>query len=204
MACVRVVDKSGGCLVVVCRPGEKFDFGWQREMQGAVDARERLGGEVELHEEPRVGCEAGFEERTVDGAGVVEEQLRFDPVDAGRVEEEFQKPVEEGEVGLLGEVGVGGEGPRVSNDGLLALVDAESVSADAAAVKGDKTGEDAGVKVLKKKFGGGAVVPAKALLPVLGFGLKERTKLARGKVPEIEDLELGGDGHLSTGRKLLP
>ncbi len=51
--------------------------------------------EVVLHEEAGVHGEAGGEEGVVDGAGVVEEELRLDAVDAGGVMQELEKLVEE-------------------------------------------------------------------------------------------------------------
>ena len=83
----------------------------------------------------------------------------------------------------------------VADDGFVAFVDAEAEAAEAAPVEGDEAGEDAGVEVLEEKLGGGAVVPAEALIPDLGFLLEERAELARGEVAEIEDFELLRGGH---------
>ena len=83
----------------------------------------------------------------------------------------------------------------VTYDRFVALVDAEGEAADAAAVEGDEAGEDAGVEVLEEKLGGAAIVPAEAGLPDGGLGFEQGTKLARGEVPEVEDLELSSDGH---------
>ena len=52
--------------------------------------------EVVLDEEAGVHGEAGGEKGFVDGAGVVEEELGFDALDAGGVVEELEKLVEEG------------------------------------------------------------------------------------------------------------
>jgi hypothetical protein len=198
---VRVVNERGRSLVEVRGPGDKLSVFGQRRVGGAVDLQQRCGAEIVLHEETRMRDEAGFEERAVQGSGVVEEELRFNAMNAGRVEEELEEPVEESEIGLAGEVGIGGEGPGIADDGFIAFIDAEGVSADAAAVEGDKAREDAGVEVLKEKLCRGPVVPAEALLPFSSLSLKERTKLASGEVPQIEDLELGGYSHGRAAKK---
>ena len=83
----------------------------------------------------------------------------------------------------------------IAYDGFVSLVDAEGEAADASAVQRDEAGQDAGVEVLQQQFGGALVVPAQPLLPDARFGLEQGTELARGKVPEVEDLELGVDCH---------
>jgi hypothetical protein len=72
----------------------------------------------------------------------------------------------------------------------VSLVNAEGEAANAAAVQDDEAGKDAGVEVLEEKLGGGTVVPVKTLVPDFGLLFEERTKLLRGKVAEVEDLEL--------------
>ena len=103
--------------------------------------------------------------------------------------------LEEGVGGADGLSGVAAGRVGVTYDRFVALVDAEGEAADAAAVEGDEAGEDAGVEVLEEELGGAAIVPAEAGLPDSGLGFEQGTKLARGEVPEVEDLELSGDGH---------
>jgi hypothetical protein len=153
------------------------------------------GREIVLEEETGVHGESGGEERLVDGACVVEEELRFDAFDTGRVVEELKELVEErlcDREGLRG-VAVGCEG--VSDNGFLAFVDAEGEAADAAAVEGDKAWEDAGVEILEEEFGGALIVPAKALLPEARLGFEQWAQLTRGKMTQVEDFELGRDCH---------
>lgn len=142
-----------------------------------------------------MGSEACFEERPVDGPGVVEEKLRLDTVDTGRVEEQFEEALQQGEIGLAGEFGVWCDGPCVTDNCFVALVDAKGVAADAASVKRDEAGKDARIEVLKKKVSGRAVVPAEAIFPLAGLGFEQGPKLAGGEVPQVEDLELGDDRH---------
>ena len=121
----------------------------------AVEAQEAgFGqGEVVLHEEAGEHGEASGEEDVVDGAGVVEEELRFDAVDVGGVEEQIEEVVEEGVGDAEGLGGVAGGGVGVAYDGFVALVDTEGEAADAAAVEGYEAGEDAGVEVLEEELG---------------------------------------------------
>jgi len=190
---VRLVDELGGCLVVVGGPVEELDvrrqYGWGRNLWGV------RGREVVLEEEAGVHGEAGGEEWFVDGAGVVEEQLGFNALDAGRMLEELEKLVDEGLSDGKGLRGIGGGGEGVADHGLLALVDAEGEAADASALEGDEAGEDAGVEILKEEFGGALIVPTEALLPEARLGFEQRAQLARGKMTQVEDFELGRDGH---------
>ena len=61
--------------------------------------------------------------------------------------------------------GVVRDGEGVTDDGFLALVDAEGEATDASTIERDKAGQDAGVKVLEKKLGGALVVPPEPLFP---------------------------------------
>jgi len=154
------------------------------------------GREVVLHEEARVHGEAGGEEDLVDGACVVEEKLGLDALDAGGVSEELEEVLKEGSGGGEGLGGVGADGPGVSDDRLVALVNAEGEAADAATVEGDEAGKDARIEILEEKLGGALIVPAKTLLPDASLGFEERAELPGREVPEVEDLELGRDSHI--------
>ncbi len=57
------------------------------------------------------------------------------------------------------------DGEGVTDDGLLAFVDAEGEPADTSSVEGDEAGQDAGVEVLEEELGGALVVPTQPLLP---------------------------------------
>ncbi len=133
--------------------------------------------------------------RLVDGAGVVEEKLRFDALDAGGVVQELEQVVEEGLGDLKHLRRVVGDGEGVADDGFLAFVDAEGEAADAAAIERDEAGQDAGVEVLEEELGGALVVPAQALLPDARLGFEQGAQLTRGEMAEVQDLELGRDGH---------
>ena len=87
------------------------------------------------------------------------------------------------------------DGEGVADDGLLAFVDAEGEAADASAVERDEAGQDAGVEVLEEELGGALVVPAQALLPEARLGFEQRAQLPRGKMAEVQNLELGRDCH---------
>jgi hypothetical protein len=91
--------------------------------------------------------------------------------------------------------GVVGYGEGVAYDSFLGFVDAEGEAADASAIEGDKAWQDAGVEILEEEFGGALVVPAEALLPEARLGFEQRAQLPRGKVAEVENLELGRDCH---------
>ena len=190
---IRLMDELGGCLVVVGGPAEEFDVrgqrGWGRNLRCV------RGREVVLEEETGVHGESGGEKGFVDGAGVVEEELGFDALDVGRMLEELEKLVEEGLCDREGLRGVAVGGKSVADYGFLAFVDAEGEAADAAAVEGDKAGEDAGVEILEEEFGGALVVPAEALLPEARLCFEQRAQLTRGKMTQVEDFELGSDGH---------
>ena len=186
------VNEFGGDLIVDRRPGDKFDVSGRGGRQGR-----RVRPEVELHEEPGVGLKASFEEAAIEEPGVVEEQLRFDATDVGRVEEKLDEAVEKDLGDLAALLGISCERVGVTDYGLVAFVDAEGVAGDFAAIESDEAGKDAGVEVLQKEFGGAAVVPAKALFPYAGLGFEQRAKLARGEVAQVQQLELGGDSHLN-------
>ena len=158
-----------------------------------LDAARRR--EVVLHEQAGIHGEAGGEEGFVDRAGVVEQKLRLDPLDAGGVMQELEQLVEKGLRDLKHLRGVVGYGEGVADDGLLAFVDAEGEAADASAVERDKAGQDAGVEILQEQLGGALVVPAQALLPEARLGFEQRAQLTRGEMAEIQDLELGRDCH---------
>ena len=91
--------------------------------------------------------------------------------------------------------GIGGCGEGVADYGFLAFVDAEGEAADAAAVEGDESGEDARVEVLEEELGGALIVPAETLLPETRLGFEQRAQLTRGKMTQVENFELGRDGH---------
>jgi hypothetical protein len=112
-----------------------------------------------------------------------------------QIEQMLEKDVGDVEGLLL----IAGDGVGIADDRFVSLVDAESEAADAASVECDETGKDVGVEVLQEEFGGAAIVPAEALLPDVGLRFKQGPQLARGKVPEVEDLELGGDWHWVVG-----
>jgi hypothetical protein len=139
--------------------------------------------------------EAGLEEGLFDGAGAVEEKLRLDAVDVGRVQEEIEEGAKEGVGDVQGYGWVIGYCVGVSDDGFVSFVDAESEATDASAVECDEAGQDAGVEVLQQQLGRALVVPAQLLFPDTSLGFKQRTELACGEVPEVEDLELGVDCH---------
>ena len=151
--------------------------------------------EIVLHEEAGKHGEAGGAKRLVDGAGVVEEKLRLDALNARGVLEELKEIVEEGlrDLKHLRWVVCGGEG--VADNGFLAFVDAEGEATDAAAIEGDEAGQDAGVEILEEEFGRALVVPAQALLPETRLGFKQRAQLTRRKMAEVQDLELSRDCH---------
>ena len=190
---IGLVDELGGGLVVVGGPAEEFDV--RRKGGWWGDLRSVGGREVVLHEKAGEHGEAGGEERLVDGAGVVEEELRFDALDAGGVVEELEELVEQGVGDGEGLRGVGGCGEGVADYGFLAFVDAEGEAADAAAVEGDESGKDARVEVLEEELGGALIVPAEALLPEARLGFEQRAQLTRGKMTQVENFELGRDGH---------
>ena len=152
-------------------------------------------GEVVFHEKAWVHGEASVEEDVVDDAGVVEEELGLDAIDVGGVQEQVEQVVEEGVGGAKGLGGVAAGGVGVADDGLVAFVDAEGETADAAAIEGDEAGEDTGVQILQEELGGAAIVPAETVLPDGGLGLEQGAELTRREVAEVEDLELGGGGH---------
>jgi hypothetical protein len=61
-------------------------------------------------------------------------------------------------------------------------------------------------RVLQEEFRGAFVVPTEPLLPYPRLGFEQRAKLTGGEVAQVEQLELGRDGHLklylrSSGRK---
>ena len=148
---IGLVNEFGSCLVVVGRPTEKLDV---RGQGGRRRDLRRVGRrEVVLHKEAGIHGESGGEERLVDGAGIVEEELGFHALDAGGVAEELEELVEEGLGDGKSLCGVSGCGEGVADYGFLAFVNAEGESADAAAVEGDEAGEDAGVEVLEEKLG---------------------------------------------------
>ena len=155
-----------------------------------------MRGEVILHEEAGVHGEAGSEEGLVDGAGVVEEELRFDPLNAGGVLEELEQLVEQGlrDLNHLRRLIRNREG--IAHYRFLGFVDTEGEAADASAIERDEAGQNAGVEILQKKLGGALVVPAEPLLPQARLGFEQRAQLARGEMTEVEDLELGRDGHI--------
>ncbi len=153
--------------------------------EGGGRTRGRDGGTWRIR---RRGRARRWSPRRRGGAGIRRARCRG-------VVEELKELVEEGlgdREGLRG-VAVGGEG--VSDDGFLAFVDAEGEAADAAAFEGDKAGEDAGVEILEEELGGALIVPAKALLPEARLGFEQRAQLTRGKMTQVEDFELGRDGH---------
>src|SRR5271168_3801470 len=121
--------------------------------------------EVVLHEQTRVHGEAGGEEGLVDRTGIVEEELRLDPLDARGMLKQLEQLVEEGLGDLKHLRRIVRDGKGVADYGFLAFVDAEGEAADASAVERNKTGQDAGVEILKEKLGGALVVPAQTLLP---------------------------------------
>ena len=148
-------------------------------------------GEIALHEEAGKDLESGAGEDRGVRAVAVEEQLRLDAVDARGVDEEFDDVVEEAAFDFVGGVGAAaGDGEGVADDGLMFLVDTEDVAGDAAVFDGDVAGEDAGVEILEKEIGGGAVVPAQALVPELDFGFEDGPERVRREVAKVEDLEL--------------
>jgi hypothetical protein len=207
---IGLVDQLCGGLVVVRGPGEQLDV--RREIGcGTVTVggegeawglRWRYGacgrGKVVLHEEAGMHSEASGEEGLVDRAGVEEEELRFDAMDAGRVLKELEEMMEKGAGDVEHLRGVGGYGEGVSDYGFVSLVDAEGEAADASAVEGYEAWEDARVEILQEEFGGTLIVPAETLLPGPRLGFEKRAKLTRGEVPQVEDFELGRDGHFLT------
>ena len=72
----------------------------------------------------------------------------------------------------------------------MAFVDAEAEANNASSVERDEAGKDARIEILKQELGGGSVVPVEALVPELGLLFEQRTKLLRGEVAQVEDLEL--------------
>jgi len=157
---VGLVDEFRGSLVVVSGPGEEFDVIGETEGRSGLVRRE-----VVLHEESGVHGEAGGQEGLVDGAGVVEEKLRFDSLNAGGVLQELEQLVEKRLRDLNHLRGVAGYGEGVADDSLLTFIDAKGKAADASAIERDKAGQDAGVEILEEEFGGALVVPAEALFP---------------------------------------
>ena len=135
-------------------------------------------GKVDLHKEARVGGKTGCTEGLFDRAGAVEEKLRLDAVDVGRVQEEIEEGAKEGVGDVQGCGWVVGYCVGVSDDGFVSFVDAEREATDASAVERDEAGQDAGVEVLQEQLGGTLVVPAQLLLPDASLGFKERTELA--------------------------
>src|SRR5665213_1550556 len=89
VAGVRLVDKLGGELVVVGGPAADLDVLWKAERGTGCGGSRRL--EVVLHEEARVEGEACLAEALVDRASVVDEKLRLDAVNAGRVQQQVEK-----------------------------------------------------------------------------------------------------------------
>src|SRR5258708_103456 len=87
------------------------------------------------------------------------------------------------------------QGEGVAYYGFLAFIDAEGEAADASAVERDEAGQNAGVEVLQEELGGALVVPAQALLPETRLGFEQRAQLPRGKMAEVQNLELGRDCH---------
>src|SRR6266853_4906446 len=151
--------------------------------------------EVVLHEQTGKHGEAGSEEGFVDRAGVVEQKLRLNPLDAGRMLQELEQVVQQElrDGNHLRRVVRQGEG--VAYYGFLSFVDAEGKAADASAIERDKSGQDAGVEVLQQKLGGALVVPAQALVPETRLGFEQGTQLTRRKMAEVQDFELGRDCH---------
>ena len=188
---VGLVDEFGGSLVVIGGPLCEFDGGREICDGGGVAGWR----EIVLHEEAGIHGEAGGEEGLVDGAGVVEEELGFDALDAGGVVKELEELMEERLRDVQHLRGVVGDGEGVTDDGFLGFVDAEGEAADAAAVERDEAGQDAGVEVLEEELGGALVVPAETLLPDARLGFEQRAELTRGEVAEVQDLELGRDCH---------
>src|SRR5437764_1938153 len=155
----------------------------------------RMRSEVVLHEEAGVHGEAGGQKGLVNRARVVEEELGFDPLNAGGVLEKLEQLVQKGLRDLNHLRGVIGYREGVAYDSFRTFVDAEAKAADASAFKRDKAGEDSGVEILEEEFGGALIVPAEALLPQARLGFEQRTQLPRGKVAKVQNLELGRDRH---------
>ena len=92
VAGVGLVDELGCSLVGGGGPAGELDVLRKIEGCGVVAVETEDGasgqGEVVLHEEAGVHGETGVEEDFVDGAGVVEEELGFDAVDVGGIEEQ--------------------------------------------------------------------------------------------------------------------
>ncbi len=166
---VGLVDQLGGWLVVGWGPSAEFDVRWAVRRRRRVSLRAisglRRAREVVLHVESRMHDEAGLEEGLFDGAGAVEEKLRLDAVDVGRVQEEIEEGAKEGVGDVQGCGWVVGYCVGVSDDGLVSFVDAEGETADASAIERDEAGQDAGVEVLQQQLGRALVVPAQLLLP---------------------------------------
>ena len=146
--------------------------------------------EEEAREDLETGIagEGGGEDGGED-AFVEEQELGFDAADIGGGFERFEDVAGEG--GDDGEGrGLVARGVDVADDGFVAFVDAEGEADDAAAVERDEAGKDARIQILEQELGGGFVVPVEALVPEFGLLFEERTKLLRGEVAQVEDLEL--------------
>ena len=150
-------------------------------------------------------------------AGGMEQELRFDAVDVGRVEQRFEEVLEQGlfdlvggeRDGVFGNRGVAGfgieagplaaEGEDVADDGLGFFVDAEGIAGDLSGLDGRVTGEHVAVKVLHEELGAGAIVPVEALAPDFGLGIEHRAEQRRREVPEVENLDGNAGCHGSPG-----
>ncbi len=89
------------------------------------------------------------------------------------MEQEFNQPAQQGVDDLQALFRSGGEPERVSDYGLMSLVDAEGVADQSSALERYKAGKDARVEILQKKFGRTSVVPTQSLVPYDRFRFQQ-------------------------------
>ncbi len=144
-----------------------------------------------LHEDALVNLETLIlEDALMRGVGV-QQELRFDARDAGRVLEHFQQAYQQLVANLGGRLsGIGagfarGHGKDVADDGLVAFVNTEDVADDASILDGYVARQNAGVEILEKELGGAAIIPVQALAPYAAFLFQQRAQAARREVAQV-------------------
>ncbi len=119
----------------------------------------------------------------VDGAAVVQQHLRLDAFNVGRVQQQLQQVTQQPVRNLNGLRRIAGYRIGVPNHRLVPLVHAKSKAAHAPTLKRNKARQDTRVQILQQQLAGALVAPAQPLLPHACLVFQQRTQLARRKMP---------------------
>jgi hypothetical protein len=123
----------------------------------------------------------------------MQQQLRLDALDAGRVFQHLQKvPQQRGfDLCLSSAAGAVSEREHIADHRLAVFIYAEGVAHHASVFDGDKAGQYARLEVAQKQGAGGAVIPLQQLGPDTVLRFQHRTDALRREMPQVEDRQRG-------------